>query len=59
MILNKGLGETTFGNLAANALVDRSAIEERLSVSSMHEIALGGAPRETGVASSARFIRQM
>ena len=29
MILNKGLGETTFGNLAANALVGRSAIEEK------------------------------
>jgi hypothetical protein len=29
MILNKGLGETMFGNLAANALVGRSAIEEK------------------------------
>jgi len=40
---NKDLRKIKFGNLAADALVDRSAIDEGVDPDSMHEIAPGEA----------------
>jgi len=40
---NKDLHRIKFGNLAANALVGRSAIDEGFAPDSMHEIAPGEA----------------